>query len=115
MKKIGRPTKYSKELLEKAFDYAENYRNYGDVIPCIGGLALVLGVHKDTIYEWAKRYPEFSDMLKILHTKQVKILINLGLVGKVNTAIVKLLLAKQGYTERQELSIENKKIVVLDA
>ncbi len=75
---------------------------------------MVLRVHRDTIYEWAKQYKEFSDTLEFCHTKQVKILINLGLAGKINTAIAKLLLAKQGYSEKQEISIENRKLIVLD-
>jgi len=30
MKKIGRPTKYSEDVLKKAMDYVENHRNYGE-------------------------------------------------------------------------------------
>jgi len=109
----GRPTKYNKEVLNKAKDYVENFRRYGDVIPTVEGLALILKVNRDTIYEWKKNYTEFSDTLEQLINKQVKILINAGLLGKINTAIAKLLLAKQGYSEKMEVN-EEKKILILD-
>ena len=110
---VGRPTKYSKKILKQAKDYVENFKSYGDVIPTIEGLALVLKVNRDTIYEWRKNYSEFSDTLEQLINKQVKILINAGLLGKINTAIAKLLLAKQGYSEKMEIQ-EERKILVLD-
>lgn len=114
MTKRGRPTKYSQEVVEIARDYVENHQRYGDVIPSIEGLALVLGVNRDTIYEWKKQYKEFSDTLEILNLKQTKLLINAGLLNKVNIAIAKLLLSKQGYTEKQEVEIERRPLIVLD-
>ncbi len=108
----GRPTKYTKEILKKAKDYVENFRRYGDVIPTAEGLALLLKVHRDTIYEWRKHYPEFSDTIEQLINQQTKILINAGLLGKINVAIAKLLLAKQGYSEKMEIE-EKKPLLVL--
>jgi len=110
----GRPTKYTKEILKKAKDYVENFEKYGDVIPTVEGLALLLKVHRDTIYEWKKNHPEFSDMLEQLINQQTKILINAGLLGKVNVAIAKLLLAKQGYSEKMEINEERKLLVLTD-
>jgi hypothetical protein len=111
---IGRPTKYTKEVLKKAKDYVENFRRYGDVIPTVEGLALLLRVHRDTIYELKKNYPEFSDTIEQLINQQTKILINAGLLGKVNVAIAKLLLAKQGYSEKMEINEEKKLLVLTD-
>lgn len=101
-------------MVKIAKDYIENHQRYGDVIPSVEGLALVLGVNRDTIYEWKRQYKEFSDALEILNLKQTKLLINAGLLNKVNIAIAKLLLSKQGYTEKQELEIERKPLIVLD-
>jgi len=114
MKKVGRPTKYSEDVLKKAMDYVENHRNYGEIIPSIEGLALVLGVNRDTIYEWAKQYKKFSDTLELCRLKQTKLLINLGLAGKINTAIAKLLLAKQGYVEKQEVVEVERPLIMLN-
>ena len=36
----GRPTKYTPELIEKAWDYYENYEHYGDMIPSVVGMAV---------------------------------------------------------------------------
>lgn len=112
MAKRGRPTKYSEEIIKKTTDYIENYRNFGEVIPSIEGLALVLKVNRDTIYEWKNKFKEFSDMVEALQLKQTKILLNLGLLNKINPSIAKLLLAKQGYTEKQEMEIKEKQILI---
>ena len=53
-------------------------------------------------------------MLEHLINQQTKILINAGLLGKVNVAIAKLLLAKQGYSEKMEVSEEKKVLVLTD-
>ena len=45
---MARPTKYNDKTIEKAEDYIKNYITYGDQIPMIDGLALELGVHRDT-------------------------------------------------------------------
>lgn len=49
---IGRPTIYSEELLEKSVHYLANFEELGDEIPSNVGLALYLGVHRDTIQVW---------------------------------------------------------------
>jgi hypothetical protein len=55
--KGGRPTKYKPEYCEKAVEImSEGYS--------IAGLAGKLRIDTDTIYEWAKVHPEFSDALK---------------------------------------------------
>lgn len=112
MAKRGRPTKYSEEIIKKTRNYIENYRNFGEVIPSIEGLALVLGVNRDTIYEWKNKFKEFSDMVEALQLKQTKILLNLGLLNKINFSIAKLLLAKQGYAEKQEMEIKERQILI---
>ena len=112
MAKRGRPTKYSEEIIKKTRSYIENYRNFGEVIPSIEGLALVLKVNRDTIYEWKNKFKEFSDMVEALQLKQTKLLLNLGLLNKINPSIAKLLLAKQGYTEKQEMEIKEKQILI---
>lgn len=72
-------------------------------LPTIEGLAVYLGVHRDTIYEWSKLYPEFSDILEELRATQADRLMNNGLSGDYNSTIAKVLLTKHGYNDKQEL------------
>jgi transposase len=53
----GRPTKYKKEyckMIEE--DLAKGYS--------VTASAALLNVHKDTLYEWARKHPEFSASIK---------------------------------------------------
>lgn len=128
MPDLGRPTDYSKEMLAKASEYLQlcidtdpdqqieqepqphggslkRARNQELVvkIPTKGGLARYLGVSRDTLYEWAKIHPDFSDIMEYLGSEQEDRLINNGLSGAYNPTIAKLLLAKHGYVEKQEV------------
>lgn len=104
----GRPTKYSKELLEKAKEYLETYDTVGDVIPSVEGLSLYLDITRTTIYDWEKQEgkEEFSYILRKINAKQHQVLVNKGLSNDFNSAITKLVLGKHGYHEKtqQELS-----------
>jgi DNA-packaging protein gp3 len=73
-------------------------------VPSIEGLAVFLDVSRETIYDWDKKYPEFSDILRKLQAKQTEMLIDGGLSGRYNPTIAKLLLSKQGYVEKQEIT-----------
>jgi len=97
--KMGRPSKYSGELLEKAEHYLNNYEGYGDVIPSTKGLAEVLKVSKRTIHYWAKQEdkPDFLHTLEMIQNRQCLTLINKGLSGEWNASICKLMLGNHGY------------------
>lgn len=104
----GRPTKYNKELLEKAKEYLEEWSKCGDVIPSVEGLAEYLDVSRKIIYIWAKdeEKEEFLHTLDKIEVKQKKVLINKGLTGDFNSNIAKLALGNHGMSEKlqQELS-----------
>lgn len=53
----GRPTKYRTELCNKALRLME--KGYSKTF-----VAANLGINRDTLYEWCKEYPEFSDTIK---------------------------------------------------
>jgi len=57
MAKIGRPTKYRKEMCETMLDLFK-----GGAI--VAEVCAELDIHRDTFYQWVKEKPEFSDTYK---------------------------------------------------
>jgi hypothetical protein len=116
-KPTGRPTSYSPEIVKKAKKYLDSCideeRELGTDerpiykirvrLPTIEGLALFIGIHKDTIYEWEKIHKAFSDVIGDLRAEQAQKLIENGLSGDYNPTIAKVLLAKHGYKDAQEV------------
>ena len=102
-----RPTKYTPELLEKAELYLTDYKNSGDVIPSIEGLAEYLDVSRTCLYTWRDQADkvDFSYILSKLLEKQARVLINEGLKGEFNAAIAKLALGKHGYHDKQSTEL----------
>jgi hypothetical protein len=91
----GRPTDYTSETIAQVNEYLESAIPENQQIPTVEGLAIKLGVSKDTLYEWAKVHkPEFSDALDELKTKQKEALVQTGIFGgkEVNATIIALLL-----------------------
>jgi hypothetical protein len=111
MAKVGRPTKYDPEMVKKVEDYLIVAESEQTKLPKIESLALILGVNKDTLYEWAKLYPEFSDALGRVMLLQGERLIDDGIYGgkEVNATIVKLLLQNNhGMKERTDQTTNDK-------
>ena len=74
-KKAGQPTKFTPEVIGKINQYLKEAVPENMAIPTVEGIALKLGVNRDTLYEWAKKenkkkYPKFSDTLEKLKMKQ---------------------------------------------
>jgi len=91
----GRPTKYiPADIYPKIEEYLSMCSREQAELPTVEGLALVLGVNRDTIFEWDKKYPEFSDYLKRVAEKQKNQLINDGMYGgkEVNASMAIFLL-----------------------
>ncbi len=123
----GRPTDYNDDIPGKVQQYlqtcidevkqviigeSEKFTSYKEKtvvrLPTIEGLAQFLGCHKDTIYEWEKKHPEFSDSLSALRNEQAKRLIDGGLGGDYNPMIAKLILGKHGYADKTETELTGK-------
>lgn len=100
----GRPTKYSKAILDTTMDYIDNYETYGDVLPQVAGLAHVLDVTRETVFQWCndESKPEFSYMVSKILSAQERKLLNGGLESKYNSSVTKLLLSKHGYSDSQD-------------
>lgn len=103
-KKVGRPSKYTPELLEKAREYIQNHTNYGDVVPSHAGLATEIGITRGTLYDWSNdpNKREFSDILDECNRKQERMLLSGALTNDLNANIAKLMLGKHGYSEKQQ-------------
>lgn len=100
----GRPSTYNELMLEVAENYLQNYEEYGDQFPSNVGLALVLGIRRETVYKWGKdpRKAEFGNILDRIQAKQEQVLLNKGISGEFNSNIAKLVLGKHGYKDRSE-------------
>lgn len=112
--KKGRPTKYTPEVITEINEYLKFAIPENQEIPTIEGIALRLGINRDTLYEWAKKenkkkYPGFSDTLDKLRMMQKEALIKTGIFGgkEINQTIVALLLKVNHdmiETSRQEIT-----------
>ena len=101
----GRPTKYTHEIVKKAKEYVHNYEDYGHAFPSIVGLSLVLGIDRSTVADWGRQEekPEFSRILEEIDSTQQLVAWNKGLNGEYNANLVKLLLGKHGFSDKQTL------------
>lgn len=92
---LGRPTKYIPEQIYPIIDqYLEQCGREQTQLPTVEGLALKIGVNKTTVFEWAKKYPEFSNYLEKVANLQKEQLINDGMYGgkEVNASMAIFLL-----------------------
>ena len=101
---MARPTKYGQEIVTKAQHYLDNYGEYGHKIPSNAGLALVLGLSRETLRLWSKDEDkkEFLGILEAINQKQECVLLDNGLDGTFNSTITKLVLGKHGYHDRAQ-------------
>lgn len=114
---MPRPTKLSKTLIAKASQFFGDRRDDKMLLPTVEGLALELGISRDTVYDWCdipeeadaetrKLKEQFSDIVSDLKSAQAEKLVQLGLSGRYNSAIAKLILSgKHGYVEKKETDI----------
>ena len=107
---MARPTKWSKALEIKAWEYVEGaWRDEGHAIPSVVGLCNILGVHRDTLYDWSTQEDKnFSDILKVCNQNQELTLLNGSLSNDLNANISKLVLGKHGYSDKQETDVTSK-------
>lgn len=121
----GRPTKYTEDMPSKVDEYLAECKIWWDEfhktrgeksdtyerivrvkLPMIEGFAEFIDVSKDTLYEWAKIYPKFSDALAKITRQQHNMLAEGGLAGYFSPVITKLMLSNNhGYREKSEQDI----------
>ena len=105
-----RPTKYNDDLLQSAREYVNNYADYDHAFPSQVGLADVLDICAKTLYNWANDESkiEFSQILEKIERKQQLVAWHKGLTGQYNSNLVKLLLGKHGYHDKQDNTLSGK-------
>ena len=99
----GRPTKYKPDVFKKIEQYMQMCGKEQMALPSIEGLAVYLDISKDTIYEWGKKYKEFSDAVKRIADKQKIQLMDDGMYGgkEINAAMaIFLLKVNHGMNEK---------------
>lgn len=105
-KEMGRPTKLTSALKKRALEYLLNdgFKQAGDIVPSVAGLACYLGVSRSTVYEYVTKNLDFSDIVEGVQAVQERMLINGGLNSDFNASITKLMMAKHGYSDKQEIT-----------
>jgi hypothetical protein len=103
---MSRPTKWTPELEEQAWEYVYSFNTkYDHAMPSIEGLALILNTARSTIYLWAKDSDkEFSYILERVMDAQAFVLPDKGLKGEFNSTITKLMLTKHGYADKADVN-----------
>jgi len=127
---MARPCEYKDEYVEKAKEYLEQCQDEeyqltkssgGNVetwenkikvkLPTIEGFSRFLGVAVSSLYEWEKKFPEFSKALGEIKTEQKERLLDKGLSGHYNSTIAKLILSSNhGMTERQDVTTKGREM-----
>lgn len=101
---VGCPSKLTEELIAKAKEYLfGGYESLGDVVPSVAGLACYLEISRKSAYNYSEQSEEFLHIVEGILSLQENKLINGGLKGDFNASIAKLMLAKHGYSEKQEV------------
>jgi len=68
--KVGRPTKYTPEIITKTKEYIKHAIPENMDIPSVEGLSVYLDIGLRTLYTWGKKYKRFGTLLKAIKTKQ---------------------------------------------
>lgn len=104
MANLGRPTKYDEKYCSELIEYfdVEPYEEKtktvktkkGEVFEItedvasdfrsLAGFAIKIGVHRDTLHEWSKQHPNFSDAIKRVKDFQENYLLVNGLKGTID-------------------------------
>jgi hypothetical protein len=90
----GAPSKYDPKFNYEVYKYLATTGREQTKLPTIEGFAIHIGVNPDTIFEWKKKYPKFSESIKAILARQKEQLINDGAYGgrEVNVSMMIFLL-----------------------
>lgn len=110
---MPKPTTYTPEVVERVYQYLDEYQAQGDAIPSVAGLASYLKKSRRTLYLWKSvtddegelLYPDYVQALDDVMSAQERALLNGGLTGDLTASIVKLALGQHGYSDRVDQTV----------
>jgi hypothetical protein len=105
--RFGRPSKLTKELLDKGWEYAENSDDMSasTLLPTRERLCLTLGIHKETMNIWERENKDFSDLCRYLDMIQADKAMQNGLMGRYQPAITAIVLSRHGYIRQEQTDV----------
>jgi len=128
---MARPSKYKPEYCKEIIKFFDKkpyvtkvtkikskkgnvYKSYKYIscdLPLLSSFAIKIGVNRDTLNAWDKKYKEFSAALKKAKDCQRRILITNGIKGLYNTAFA-IFTAKNiiGWRDRQDITSGDEKL-----
>ncbi len=132
----GRPTKYKREYCQRLIDWfnvdvvmkiVDDPTGKGGTsthfetvrVPSIRGFAASIGVHHDTLYEWAKavypdgntragklKHPEFSDALSRAQSIEEALIFEYGMAGRLDRGLAAMYFTnKLGFKDSKHLDL----------
>lgn len=103
-------TKCTDEVIAKAREYlGGGFKAVGHVVPTHSGLALYLGVARQTPKNWAtqeennKNAQAMADILDELTSRQEVLIIAGGLSKQYDSGFAKMMAANHGYSDKQSI------------
>lgn len=112
----GRPTEFKEEYIQKVLDYLKTCGGHNQRLPKRVDLALMFNCHEETLIEWGKVHPLFSDALTRVDAMQKGQLMDDGFYGgkEVNPRMGQFLLsANHGMKDRSDITSGDKPIPIL--
>jgi hypothetical protein len=95
----GRPVEYTEDVPNKVGEYVNSCFENKE-LPTKAGLAVYIGICKQTLLTWAKKSEQLLDALKKMDSLQENECWQKALKGEYNPTIAKLLLANHGYYDK---------------
>lgn len=107
----GRPASYDSRYCQEMIDYfsqplfvKSGNKKEGNELPQFAGFALKIGVHRETLLNWCKQYPEFLDAYKHCQGLQEQIIAGNAILGRYNPYFAQFMLKNcHGWRDKTEV------------
>lgn len=108
----GRPVAYTdEEAVQKLVEYCKECEE-AKSLPNRAGLAVYMGINKDTVQEYSRKYTLFSVSYDLMMQVQEDALWQKGLKNEYNANITKFMLQNHGYSDKIQTDNLNKNVEV---